>query len=757
MTGAAKKTNWRVHLVRLGRAALVLLALFVVGQFALPFVPLPAGLFASPSASLELTDRHGQPLRAVPDEERRFHGRFTIDEAPDIFVQATLAAEDKRFWRHAGVDWFASCRAAKDWLARGRVVSGASTITQQLIKNAAPRPRTLWTKLVEAAQALRLEQVWGKQQILEEYLNRIDYGNLCHGAETAARFYFAKPLGDLSPAEAALLAALPNGPARLNPFRHPERSRQRQRLVLERMRSNGWLTAAEFERAVAEPIRLNGARRAFAAPHFADMVLAQNDFTARHGPVATTLDLELNRFVERALRDQIERLRERRVNHAAAVVFDNRTGDVLALVGSGDFFAPDAGQVNGAWAPRSAGSTFKPFTYLLALERGDTPATVVADVPVEFATPTGVFRPENYHRRFHGPVRYRIALANSLNVAAVRVLERAGGPAPLLRALRDCGLTTLERDSEHYGLGLTIGNAEARLLELANAYACLARLGEHRPFRLLANEPIAPARRVFDAGAAFLMADILSDNLARTAAFGADSSLHFDFSVACKTGTSSDFRDNWAFGYTPEFTVGVWVGNFDGAPMERVSGVTGAAPLLHEIFIHLRERRGTSWYATPAEVVERTIHPLTGKLIADNRRDGVREKFLSRALPEKERAEDYDDASRVKLPVEYARWLASRDNWLGDRAVLAELPAAELRLLSPLPGSVFYLDPDLPSSSQRLPLRIVGVAARWESSTLRIESESGGSFVRLAPGRHTLRVTAPDGRAQETWFDVRAL
>ncbi len=753
MNGEGKKPIQRR---RLWRAALVLLILFGIGQIGLRLVPLPAGLFAPPTPSLQLTDRHGRPLRAVPDEQHRFHERFTLAAAPEIFLHATLAAEDKRFWRHGGVDWLATVRAAKDWLAHGRIVSGASTITQQLIKNAEPRPRTLRTKLLEAAQALRLEQLWDKQRILEEYLNRIDYGNLCHGADTAARFYFDKPLASLTPAEAALLAALPNGPARLNPFRHPERARQRQRLVLTRMHASGWLAEAEFRRALDEPLRLNEARRAFAAPHFVDLVLAQNESLPSHGPVATTLDLDLNRFVERAVRVQLDRLRDRRVNHAATVVLDNHTGDVLALVGSGDFHAPTGGQVNGAWSPRSAGSTFKPFTYLLALERGDTPATIAADVPVEFATPTGVFRPENYHRQFHGPVRYRLALANSLNVSAVRVLERVGGAEKLRRALRECGVTTLEKNSEHYGLGLTIGNAEARLLELTNAYACLARLGEHRPFRLLANAPAVSAQRVFDAGAAFLVADILSDNLARTAAFGAGSSLRFDFPVACKTGTSSDFRDNWTFGYTPEFTVGVWVGNFDGAPMERVSGVTGAAPLLHEIFAHLRTTRGTSWYAVPAEVVERTVHPLTGKLLADGRREGVREKFLARALPPVENAEDYDARGRVKLSAEYGPWLASRDNWLGDRAVLSNANAG-LSLLSPLPGSVFYLDPDLPPSSQRLPLRVAGDAVHWESPTLRIEAAGSAPFVRLSPGRHTLRVTGSDGRAQETWFEVRAL
>jgi penicillin-binding protein 1C len=727
-------------------------------ELALRWVPLPAGLFAAPPPGLQLTDCHGQPLRALPDEQRRFHGRLVLADASDLFVNATLAAEDKRFWKHAGVDWLATARAAKDWLTQGRVVSGASTITQQLIKNAEPRPRTLRTKWIEAAQALRLERLWSKQQILEEYLNRIDYGNLCRGAATAARFYFDKPLASLSPAEAALLAALPNGPARLNPVRHPERARQRQQVVLSRMRCNGWLTEAEFQRALSEPVKFDFARRVFAAPHFVDLLLAQSDLGRHRGAVATTLDLELNRFAERAVRGQIERLRDRRVNHGAVVVIDNHTGGLLAMIGSGDFFAPGDGQVNGAWAPRSAGSTFKPFTYLLAMEHGDTPATVVADVPVEFATVTGVFRPENYDRHFHGPVRSRIALANSLNVAAVRVLERAGGAEVLRQALRDCGLTTLEKGSAHYGLGLTIGNAEARLLELTNAYACLARLGEHRPVRLVAGEPAAAARRVFDAGAAFLVADMLADNLARTAAFGAESGLRFDFPVACKTGTSSDFRDNWAFGYTPEFTVGVWVGNFNGAPMERVSGVTGAAPLLHEIFTHLCATRGTSWYAMPAEVVERTVHPLTGKLLADGRRDGVREKFLARALPLLESAEDYDARGCVKLPLEYGPWLASRDNWLGDRVVLAtETVAAESERLSPLPGSVFYLDPDLPASSHRLPLRSAFRAAHWESSSLSIETDGSGPFVRLLPGRHTLRVTDPAGRAQETWFEVRAL
>jgi penicillin-binding protein 1C len=447
------------------------------------------------------------------------------------------------------------------------------------------------------------------------------------------------------------------------------------------------------------------------------------------------------------------------------VVLDNRTGEVWALVGSDDFFAPEAGQVNGAWAARSPGSTLKPFTYLLAFERGATPASVVDDLPVEFATPTGVFAPVNYDHRCYGPMRYRLALANSLNLSAVKVLASIGGPGVLLDRLRQCGLTTLNRPADFYGLGLTLGNAEVRLLELVNAYACLARLGEFMPARLTAgsgfrvpsSEPAA--RRVFEAGAAWLIADILSDNQARTLAFGADSNLRFDFPVACKTGTSSDFRDNWAVGYTPEFTAGVWVGNFDGTPMTRVSGVSGAAPILHEVFAHLRQRFGTTWYAPLTNLVTKPIHPLTGKLLARADAGAVRESFLAGQLPPAESPDDTDDAGRVLLPATYRAWLASGDNWLGERAVAASAGPRSLRWVFPLPGTVFFLDPDLPDSSRRIRLRIEGdPEVAWRSDSLSCRVEGGAAWVLMAEGRHRLAARCErTGEEVETWIEVKGL
>jgi penicillin-binding protein 1C len=369
-------------------------------------------------------------------------------------------------------------------------------------------------------------------------------------------------------------------------------------------------------------------------------------------------------------------------------------------------------------------------------------------------------------------------------------LQSIGGAAVLQRRLRECGLTTLSEPAEHYGLGLTIGNAEARLLELANAYACLARLGEFKPYALMersspandlmnkvANKGLlSPAlssrggegedtaervtRCVFDREASYLIADILSDNAARTKAFGAESNLRFEFPVACKTGTSSDFRDNWAFGYTPEFTVGVWVGNFSGEPMQDISGVTGAAPILHEIVEHLHEVYGTSWYKQSEGIVSYPVHPLTGKRLAkESTRSSVApvmEKFVRERPPPMEQSDDYDEAGRVRLPAEYGEWFATSDNWLRAQAVV-EARSASLRILFPQPGTTFYVDPDLPEQGRRVRLRAEGAeAAQWRSPTLQVIESRGQTLALLEKGRHRLTVRDPAARMeQETWIEVR--
>jgi len=813
------------------RAAWLLVAsclMLFVGWLALRLVPLPEALFVRPPSELEFVDRNGQPLRAVRSENTPFARSVAYADIPRPLVEATLAAEDRRFWSHHGVDFRASLRALWQLTRHRHIVSGGSTITQQLIKLAEPRPRTVQTKIIEALQALRLEQVWDKQRILSEYLNRLDYGNFNHGAAVAAGFYFAKPLRDLSPAEYALLASIPQAPSRLNPYRYPDRVRKRQQWVLHRMCAAGWLTNEELARASAEPLTLTPPHRIFEAPHFVDLLLAArrtelsevDRFAQSALPstpaIRTTLDLELNRFAESVLREHLEVVRAQHVSNGAVVIIDNHTGDVLALVGSEDYFSPASGQVDSAWAPRSPGSALKPFTYLLALEHGATPATIVADVPGEFVTATGLFAPVNYNRHCYGPVRYRVALANSLNISAVKVLESIGGPEPLQHLLQQCGLSTLYRSPNDYGLGLTLGNADVRLLELANAYACLARLGEYKPYRLLASQEPSSAQpspsplrsggegwgeealraqgeglldlqpstvspsfdvrrsmfdvrcspvhgeRIMDPAAAYLIADILHDNDARTLAFGAESALRFDFPVACKTGTSSDFRDNWAIGYTPEFTVGVWIGNSDGSPMQHVSGVTGAAPILHELFDHLHERYGATWYAQPTNIVECWIQPISGKRLKEPSSDpaAIKEKFFADHLPPLDTPDDYEILSpskrAVRLGNEYRDWFASQDNWLGSGAVLREKDHP-VRILFPPPGTVVYLDPDLPDQGSRLFLRATGPAdIQWHSDSLSLTTVGNREIALLTEGHHQLTARDPvSGAEAETWLDVR--
>ncbi len=761
------------------RPYLVLLLLIVSLPFALRFVPVPPALLQPPVQSIALSDRHGTPLRNARVDER-FSREVTLAEVPKHFVHAVLAAEDKRFYQHAGVDLFATTRAVANAVTQGHVTSGASTITQQLIKIAERRPRTLATKLIEAVKALRLEQVWSKDQILAAYLNRVDFGNLNIGVAAAADYYFGKPVADLSEAEAAFLAGLPRNPRKLNPHAARGAAEKRQQVVLRRMHENGFLTEERFATAMHEPLRLRPPRRLFRAPHFTDLVLQQSLDLARP-ELRTTLDLPLNEQVERILGERLAQLREHNVRNAAAVVIENATGDVIALVGSENYLAPGTGQVNGAWAKRSAGSTLKPFTYLLALERGATPATMIADVRTSFPTADGFYRPENYNRRCYGPVSYRTALASSLNIPAVKVLLEAGGPAALHERLRAVGLTTLDKSAEIYGLGLTLGNCEARLLELTNAYASLARLGEYKPWGIVAGHSersrgIPRRHRTGDATGSlhfgrddggsrrysrpelvWQIANIMSDNSARTLAFGINSALRYDYPVACKTGTSTDFRDNWTIGFTPEFSVGVWVGNFDGQPMHEVSGVTGAGPILHGIFDHLKATRGTTWYATPPEIVERNIHPLTGKLLADDDARGVREKFAGGRLPPAESPDDYDAAGVVKLGAEYAEWLASAENSLSRQTTVASR-AAELRITSPIGGSTYLLDPDVPSSG-RIPLAAAGGDQLvWTSESLRCVAEAGRQFAVGADGQHRIVVTdEASGRTAEVQITVRSL
>ncbi len=733
------------------------LAAALFGWFLLPlFLPLPAALTANPTASPVLLDRHGKPLHhlVLPDFSRS--APVALDEVPADLIACTIAAEDKRFRSHGGIDLLATARAAKDAALHRRTVSGASTITQQLVKLSSPAaPRTIRTKLREALLARHLEMKWSKDQILAAYLNRLPYGNHRSGPAEAARFYFQKPLADLSLGESALLAGLPQAPSRLDPIKHPQRAVARRGIVLDRLAKT--YDASRISAARAEPLNLRPLPDKPVAPWL------PASFDPSSANTRLTLDAALQEDVEAIVREELDKLSASNLKHAAVVVLDNETREILALVSSGDWRDPNGGQLNGALVPRSPGSALKPFTWLLGFEKGGLhPGSIVADIPTRFRTKEGLDAPENYDRTFRGPVPVREALACSLNVPAMRALNDLGGPAPLHRLLLDLGLDTIGPDAAPYGLGLTLGNAPVRLLDLANAYATLSEGGIHREARLWmvdggrpmadknAKAAAAPQSTICHLTSAYLIADILADPVARAPSFGRKGPLELPFRCAAKTGTSSDFRDNWCLGFTARFTVGVWAGNFDNSPMKGLSGVAGAGPVFHRAMLRLHRDMKPEWLERPAGLVEVALDPLTGKRMADPSSVPSVKKDRSTIvqlpadrLPLAASPSDRDAEGRVLLDSSYSEWFASEHNRRRSEFALAADRPAELplRILAPRDGTTYLLDPELPNGGVlHLATNLPGEAT-WSSETLEVTPGGVEALARLKPGSHVLTVT----------------
>ena len=566
------------------------------------------------ASSTTISDRHGVVLREVRAGDGARARWVALDAIATHAQKAMLAAEDRRFGLHPGVDPLAMLRAAGQALIERRVVSGASTLSQQLARNLVPRPRTLWGKLSEMALAVRIEASLSKRAILEQYMNRIAFGPSLRGIEAASRFYFDKPARDLSLAEAAALASIPRGPALYDPRRGTARLTRRRDRVLDRMVGNGTISEEEARRAKAEPMAVAPRGGGLGAPHLVRAVLSGALDPRRVEPVrppsegalelqgrplgreasavVLTIDKGLQREIEALAQARVQTLAGRDVSAASVVVLENATGEILAYVGSPNIEdVARLGHNDGVLALRQPGSTLKPFLYGLAMEElGFTAATVLPDIDIHFPSESGDYHPRNYDGRYHGPVRLRDALANSYNVPAVWTAQ-ALGPQRVLDRLRAMGLATLDREASHYGVAIALGDGEVRLLDLANAYATLARGGVWRPVKAVrqatsrAGAPIevstASPRRVLDEAAAAVLADVLSDPRARIGSYGEGSVLEMPFPVAVKTGTSKGFRDNLAVGFTRDVTVAVWVGNFNGSPMRGVDGVSGAGPLFH--------------------------------------------------------------------------------------------------------------------------------------------------------------------------------
>jgi penicillin-binding protein 1C len=602
------------------------LSIFVLAFLAPRITPLPPWLaLPGPAASVEILDRNGGRIGASV----RSFVPVRLADCDPLLVRATLAAEDGRFYHHPGVDPLALARALYRSARSGRPLGGASTITMQTVRLIRGRPVGLCSRVEEVAWTLVLEAHRSKDRILESFLNRAPYGGGTTGAGAGAYRWFDKPPAALSIQEAALLAAIPRAPTRLDPKRHAGAARAARNAVIARMARRGWITPSEARSSIESPLELAGRWKPSDtdAPHFADWVRrsrGERDLPSSPGiegdksgagepaRIVTTIDPEIQRAAHRSLAERVSALAGRGIRGGAAVVLDTRDGSILALVGSPDIDSPDAGQVNAALSPRQPGSAVKPFTYAVAFAHGLRPSTILSDVPVSYEGPNGIFSPRNYAGGFAGPVSARLALANSWNVPAVEVLRRVSA-REVARGFESVGIRI--RDAERLGLGLTLGAGEVSLLDLAAAYATLARGGTWIAPRPTLDSPIV-SRPALDPIACSWVNEILSDPAARAAAFGRGGPLERP-GTGAKTGTSSDWRDAWAFLFTPLHTVAVWMGNPDGAPSDQVTGVEGPAVAARAILDAIEAEgdegaAGAVRFSVQSGIEKRPVCPLSG-------------------------------------------------------------------------------------------------------------------------------------------------
>ncbi|HMA91168.1 MAG TPA: penicillin-binding protein 1C [Polyangiaceae bacterium] len=787
-------------------AGLAIAAVVLLTAAAVVFEPLPRALAERRLGNgLWVLDASGKALGQLRDSEYRIALPVRLSDVPTDVRRAVVAAEDARFFRHRGADPLAVARATWQLLTARRIVSGASTLTQQLARTLVPRPRTLFGKWRELVVSLRIEAELSKDEILEAYLSRIPFGPTTQGIAAAAEEYWGKPVSALSLAEGAALASLPKGPTLYHPRLHQARLLARRNRVLSRMVELGWAASDAARRAQLEPIVLHSSGGERRALHFIQAIgnahfslNAESIRTATR--VWTTIDGELQGRIEKIVSDAKGDLLRVGASAAAVVVLDNARAEVVAYVGSVDFFdRASLGQNDGCLALRQPGSALKPFVYAAGIEGLRMgPATQLFDVETEFATKAGSFVPRNYDGKYHGPVLLRDALGSSLNVPAVAVAERVGVER-LLTLLRQLGLRSLDKPGSHYGLALALGDGEVRLLELAEAYSTLARHGLHVPVRTMtaftnargeriAIEP-APEVRVLSEQTAWQVLEILADDAARAGAFGRHGALEMPFAAAVKTGTSSNHRDNWAVAVTREVTVAVWVGNFDGRALAHgTSGIVGAGPLLRAATLTAMDGKSPQALFPAERFSVRSTCRASGLLPGPDCPERVDAVFMDGSAPTQRctlhrkvltdprngllaTPDCRERESRVveQYPASLNEWARAAGRPL---APLAESPfcpgavernsliAGQLKLKSPESGAHYLSDPHLAPTQQHLVFRTSAPAnVTWV--IYEVDAASSGRIPApfrwhwpLQQGAHHVTVTASDGTQDEARYYV---
>ncbi len=756
-------------------AGLVLISALLTYIFwDLPSVASLPATYMTPS--VRITDRNGRLLYEIIPQEGGRNTVLSIENIPQCLKNATIAVEDKYFYSNPGIDITGIIRALWINIKGGETIAGGSTITQQVARNLLfsqdeRTERTLRRKMREAVLAWQMTQELSKDEILSLYLNQINYGGLAYGVEAASQTYFGKPASELLLPECALIAGLPQAPGVYNPFTNPDLAKERQVIVLLLMEKEKYITHEEYLAAEATPLSYNPTPYPIEAPHFIWIIKNQIDSLISSGilnphqslVVRATLDLDVQHFAEEVIHRRIEGFKNEdaaishNVNNAALVVIDPHSGEILALIGSADYFDKSIdGALDMAISPRQTGSAFKPFIYALALDplRPNTwnTATPILDASTTFTTHEGApYTPYNYDSRDHGLVSVREALGSSLNIPAVKTLKEVGIENTINLAKR-LGVTSLS-EPRQYDLSLALGGGQISLLELSTAYAALADNGYYTgnfsildihdaDGNLLYTQEKPPPLQILDPRVTWLISDILSDDSARTTGFGLNSTLKLDRTAAVKTGTTTNFHDNWTIGYTPDLLVGVWVGNSGYEAMHNVTGLTGAAPIWHEVMRGLLQGRPDHPFERPDGLTQVEVCDLSGLLptlacphtrtewfIAGTEPkltdtfykqiwiDALTNSFANESTPIERRK----SIIVLDLPVEAQAWahgqgLALLTDFSQGTDNISE-QENQLVLLSPHPKTTYRIDPNFDLASQQLQIE---AAARQGISQVTI-------------------------------------
>ena len=724
--------------ISLGRWALAVLTSFVslaaLGTWlSYKAPPVSLNVNSDDGVSPQLLDRHGRLLAIRYQDRWNYFQQKPLYEVPEFLRAAFLFSEDRRFFQHRGVDWQARAAALWQNLRRGRIVRGASTISEQVVRLWHPRPRTVWSRWLEGFESQSLERRFGKQEILEFYLNQIPYSRHRRGVVQAARLYFGRDLDTLDATEMLALVVMARAPSLYDPYRKTGRATQLRleaalKQLADGMRQAGHMTVQERGAVLAVPLAFQQAPFEVAAPHFVRYAMEQTHPVVMQGrhEIRTSLDSELQAGVSSLLRTRLLALRSKGVHDAAVLVVDHQSGNEILAWASEHQGDHDGAEryLDAIRSPRQPGSTLKPFVYAMALEKGWTAATLLEDEPWARPVGSGLHQYRNFSREYYGALRLRNCLGNSLNIPAVKALAFIGVPR-FYQRLVDLGVSSLRQEPAYYGEGLALGNAEISLFEMVQAYTALARAGQWQPLQLFLDYPPQAARRVFTPEASSLISDILADPSARRLEFGNGNLLRFPVQTAVKTGTSSAYYDAWAFGYSDHFTVGVWMGNLERSPMIEVSGAIGPALVLRAVFHELRKRDPDTqplFLSPRLQQVQICAH---SGLLPGPHCPVVLEWFEPDHKPQSTCGRDHQGAAaRAGLSS-------------------ADLGPARLTIRMPTPGLYLAMDPRIPDEREAITFQLsdsdgIEEVAWWLDGTLLASTQAARYLWRLQRGRHTL-------------------